>query len=117
MYEIWLVLNIVWELALDVWPWLVAVATLWLVLVAAAARMRGVPAVAGLAPAVGVGALVAALAVFLVPAMVKSSVSEVAYWVDWANLAAIAGGLGAVAVAFAWPLLHLRAGRRVATGT
>jgi hypothetical protein len=112
MYEIWLVLNIVWELALDAWPWLLAVAALWLVLVAAAARTRGVPAAAGLVPAIGVGVLVAALAVFVVPGMVRSSLSELAYWVDWANLAAIAGGLGAVAVAFAWPLLHLRAGRR-----
>ena len=26
MYEIWLMLNIVWELALSIWPWLVALA-------------------------------------------------------------------------------------------
>ena len=32
MYEIWLMLNIVWELALSIWPWLVALAVLWLVL-------------------------------------------------------------------------------------
>jgi hypothetical protein len=29
------------------------------------------------------------------------------YWVDWANLLAIALGLGALAAAFAWPLAAL----------
>lgn len=30
MYEIWLMLNIVWEIALGVWPLLLMAAVLWL---------------------------------------------------------------------------------------
>ena len=41
MYEIWLMLNIVYELALEVWPWLLALALLWLLLMARAWRRGG----------------------------------------------------------------------------
>ncbi len=112
MYEIWLVMNIVWEIALDAWPWLLAAAALWVLLVALAARGGPGPLTLGLGPAVGVGVVVALVAAVAVPGMVKSSISELAYWVDWANLAAISLGAGAAAVAFAWPLSRLRALRR-----
>lgn len=112
MYELWLATNIVWEAALDIAPMLVAGFALWLALVVMAlrggARWRGaLPLTAAL------GLVVALAAVVLIPGLTRSSLGELRYWVDWANLAAIALGVGAVAAAFAWPLL---ARRRAAGG-
>ena len=41
MYEIWLMLNIVYELALSIWPWLLALVVLWLLLMGRAWGRRG----------------------------------------------------------------------------
>ena len=55
MYEIWLVMNIVWEIALGIWSWLALAATVWLALMALAWRRpwllwrRAWPAAAGAA--------------------------------------------------------------------
>jgi hypothetical protein len=108
MYEIWLVMNILWELALDAWPLLVAAAVLWVVLMVTAARRRGAAWSRGLPGAVAVGAIVAVAAFLLVPGLTKSSLGEMRYWVDWANLVGIALAIGAVGVAFAWPLMTMR---------
>ncbi|MCU0774976.1 MAG: hypothetical protein MUC74_10865 [Ideonella sp.] len=108
MYEIWLVLNILWELARDVWPLLVGAAVLWVVLMVAAARRRGAAWGRGLPSAVAVGGVVAVAAFLLVPGLTKSSLGEMRYWVDWANLVGIALAVGAVGVAFAWPLMTMK---------
>ena len=103
MYEIWLAMNIVWEIALGAWPLLAFGALTWLVLMALAwrrpaARWRSAgPLAAGFAVAAAV------LGFLLVPAAVRSSLRELGYWVDWANLAGIALGMGVAALAFAWP--------------
>ena len=103
MYEIWLVMNILWEIALGIWPLLALAAASWLGLMVLAwrqpaARWRGMlPRAASIAVAV-------ALAGFLViPTAVRSSLQELAYWVDWANLAGMALVIGVAALAFAWP--------------
>ena len=108
MYEIWLVLNIVWEIALGVWPLLLGAAVLWSTLMLTAWRRPGTRWAAGLPLAVGVGAAVTAVAVALVPAWTRSSLSEMGYWVDWANLLAVAVGFGAAALLLAWPLSAMR---------
>ena len=107
MYEIWLTLNILWELALGAWPVVLGLALLWLVLVVVALvrRARWRPA---LLPALGLGAAVAVVAFLAVPAMTKSSLSEMGYWVDWANLLAIALAAGGVAATVVWPVLGMR---------
>ena len=101
MYEIWLALNIVFELALAnkglVIGYLVVLVVLLLAARSAAWR-RGLP----LAIAVGVLAALAAFA--LLPSLSASSFANVAYWIDWANLGAIALGLGGAAALLAWPL-------------
>ncbi len=112
MYEIWLVLNILWEIALTVWPLLVVVAIAWIVLAALAARRSPVAWRRARGIAIGVGVLAAIVAFLVVPTLTRSSLSELRYWVDWANLAAIAFGAGAVAAAFAWPAAALRASPR-----
>jgi len=108
MYEIWLVMNIVWEIALGIWPLLLAASLLWAVLMIAALRRPGARWGRGMWHALAAGGAVAALAFFLVPGWNKSSLSEMGYWVDWANLLALAAAFGAVAVAFAWPLAAMR---------
>lgn len=107
MYEIWLVLNILWEMALGVWPLLAGAALLWLLLLAAAAR-RGAGWRAALPWTVAAGALAAVAGFVLLPAWSRSSLSEMGYWVDWANLAAMACGVGAAVAVFVWPLLAMR---------
>ena len=112
MYEVWLMLNIMWELAWAVWPWLVALLALWIVfLVMACGRSR--QAWRGALPgAVALGALVAVLIFFVTPGWSQSSLSDMKYWVDWANLLGIAAGWGAAAVVLFWPLLASLRARR-----
>ena len=105
MYEIWLGLNIVFELALTVLPWLLGALAVWIALVAAA-LLRGRAHWRGTLPAsVMIGATIAALGLWLVPLMTKSSIREMGYWVDWANLIGLCAAVGGVAFAFVWPLL------------
>ncbi len=104
MYEIWLVMNIVWEIALGVWPLLaLGAAAAWLVLMVLAWR-RPMAQWRGAWPlAAGVAAAAAVIGFLVVPTTTSSSLQELAYWVDWANLASIALGIGVAALAFAWP--------------
>lgn len=108
MYEIWLALNIVWEIARAVWPGLLVAALVWLFLMALALRHRGTPWRVALAPALWLGGVVALIAFLAVPGWTRSSLGELGYWVDWLNLLAIALGIGAGATAYAWPVLALR---------
>lgn len=105
MYEIWLGLNIVFELALTVLPWLLGALAVWIALVAAA-LLRGRARWRSTLPAsVMMGATTAALGLWFVPLMTKSSIYEMGYWVDWANLVGLSTAVGAVAFTFVWPLL------------
>ncbi len=111
MYEIWLMLNIVWEIALGVWPLLLLAAVLWLALVGMAWRQHGRHWRAGVWPAVGVGVLATTLAALWLPGWTRASLSDMGDWVDWGILLALAAAIGAVAVAYAWPALAWRHGR------
>jgi len=103
-YELWLALNIVYELAL-------ANLAVLIILAIAIAFLFGVAAVKG-APAWGKGLKVGIIAgvivtiagIFFVPTMIGSSIGDVAYWVDWANLFAVSAGFGAAAAALIWPI-------------
>lgn len=108
MYEIWLVMNIVWEITLDIWPLLAVAAIAWVALMAVALRTRSLRWRPALPMSLGIAAAAAVLAFLGVPALTNSSLGELRYWVDWANLAAMAVGFGGVALAFAWPLSALR---------
>lgn len=112
MYEIWLVMNIVWELALDN---AVPVVFAAIVLVALTLNALRKPAAAwrrGLLPAVVVGVVAALLVGLSVPSLTRAALSDLAYWVDWLNLLAIAAGAGIVAAAFAWPVATMIRGAR-----
>jgi len=109
MYEIWLAMNIVYEIALGVWPLLALLLAVWVALLVAARGRLGARQVR---QALLLGALVAVALFFSVPALTQSSLSNMGYWVDWANLLAIALGLGALAAVFSVPILGLAGGRR-----
>ncbi len=104
MYEIWLALNILFELMLMYLPTVVGIAVVWLALMAIAFK-RGKPAWAkSLKPAIVVGVIVTVLGLLTIPGLTQSSLSEMGYWVDWANLFAVAAGFGAIAALLAIPL-------------
>ncbi len=112
MYEIWLMLVIVYELALSIWPWLLALAVLWLLLLMLA---RGGRWNACLPKAITLGVLLGVLIFFVTPIWNKSGLGEMKYWVDWANLLGIAAAWAVAGTLFAWPLLTwMRKSRRVA---
>ena len=108
MYEIWLVMNILWELALGIWPLLAGAGVLWLAVVMAAATRPNPQWGPALVPALGVAVAAGVLAFVAVPGLTRSSLVELRYWVDWFNLAGVAAAAGGIALAFAWPLAAMR---------
>lgn len=117
MYEIWLGLNIVFELALTALPWLGGAAAVWIALMSAALLRRHAHWREALPASLVIGATFAALAVWLVPLATRSSISEMGYWVDWANLIGLSVAVGGLAFAFVWPLLTAVSGPRNDTPT
>ncbi|MBL8327125.1 MAG: hypothetical protein JNJ89_19425 [Rubrivivax sp.] len=119
MYEIWLMLNILWETALGVWPLLAGAVLAWAALVALAWRRgrdaeartmpagRAAPPGRAWAPALGASLVVAVLAFLTLPMLTRSSLRELSYWVDWLSVAGIAAGVGLATFAFAWPAARL----------
>jgi Co/Zn/Cd efflux system component len=117
MYEIWLVLNILWELALDALPVIIGLALLWAALAWAASRRPFGTWRRALPPALAAAVLAGVMAFALVPTATRSSLSELRYWVDWANLVGIAAAAAALTLAFAWPALALLLDKRAAAAT
>ena len=104
MYEIWLTLNILYELGLQYLPVVIGTALLWLVLMAVAAAPGRAGWGAALKPAIAVAVVVTAITFFITPGMTQSSFANMGYWVDWGNLLLYAAAFGAVGGALAWPL-------------
>jgi hypothetical protein len=111
MYELWLMLNILWEIALGVWPWLLAALVVWLVLITLSLRRGGAWSTA-VRPALLIGVAALVIGFLAVPALTRSSLGELAYWVDWISLAGIAVGVGVAAMLAALPILQLLKGNR-----
>lgn len=112
MYELWLAANIAWEIALPMLPVLLVLAGVWMLITLLALRRPGSTWRARLPAALGVAVLAAVAGFLWVPGSIGSALGELRYWVDWANLAGISAGIGAVAAAFAWPLLTLAGTRK-----
>lgn len=104
MYEIWLALNIVYEIALSLWPFIAVGVGGWLVLLRVAGRRLGRHAVL---PSLTVGAAAAVLAFLALPALSRSSFDDMGYWVDWANLLGLAIASGGFVALLAFPLASL----------
>lgn len=108
MYEVWLMMNIAWEIAQGAWPWLLGAALLWSLLLGLAWSRRPVAWRASLPAALAAAGVAGGVAFVMLPGLVQSALTEMGYWVDWAMLAGLAAGAGSLALAFAWPLLSWR---------
>lgn len=105
MYEIWLAANIVYEVVLLNWPLLAGYLALWLILWIIALRRGLSGRFPPLKPVSAVWLLGTVLGMVVVPYLTHAKFSDLGYWVDWANLFAIAAGTGAAIALLAWPLL------------
>ena len=105
MYEIWLAMNIAFEIGLDLWPALLPLVLVWAVVMGI--NRQGLAQVAW-TTLLAVAVLVGVVAVLALPSLSKSSLAEMGYWVDWANLLAMAAGLGVAAAVLLWPVLAMR---------
>lgn len=106
MYEIWLGMNVMFEV-LRPWLALLGVAlALWIALMVVAKR-ESAQWRAALKPAVVVAAIATLGAVPLVPYFTNSSVLEARYWLDWMALLGISGGVGGVVLAWTWPVMAI----------
>jgi hypothetical protein len=117
MYELWLMLNIAWGIALAAWPVLALVFVAWLVLMGAALRRASVGWGRHAFWALQIGGLAAVIVFLTLPSLTRSSLRDVAYWVDWASLAGLALGAGAAAGLFALPIIALWRGAGAASSS
>jgi hypothetical protein len=105
MYEIWLALNIAWEIAATRAVLLAIVAAFLLLAWVLALRAPGARWRVAVPRAIAAGLAAALLAGLLWPALTGSSLGEIRYWVDAVSLVGLALLAGGIAGAFAWPLL------------
>ncbi len=105
MYEIWLALNIAFEVALSSWPYLLAISVLWLVMMFLARHKLDVRA---LRDAIVIGLGFAVLAFFAIPSLTHASLDNMGYWIDWAILVGFALGCGVSVGLLVLPIAGLR---------
>ena len=107
MYEIWLMLNIVWEIALGAWPLVLALLALIVAAFAAALSRREGDWRDALPAALGIALVTGVLVFATLPTLTRSSLHELKYWVDWLTLAGLAAAAAAVVATLLWPLTVL----------
>lgn len=105
MYEIWLAMNIAFEIAWDLWPALLPLALVWAVVMGI--NRKKLAQVSGSVMA-AVAVLVALAAVLALPSLSRSTLADMGYWVDWASLLGMAAGVGVAAAVLLWPVLAMR---------
>jgi len=111
MYEIWLALNIAWEILVAQATWAVPLAIVFAGLVVHALARRG-DWRGGWRWAWKSALLAGVAAAIVLPSLSGASWSDLAYVVDWVLLAVIAAAAAAVVGAIVWPLAAvLLAGR------
>ena len=103
MYEIWLAINIVWEIAVEQASWTLPLALAFVALVVLA-FVRGGDWRRGWRWAWTSGVLAALVAIAFLPSLSGAAWSDLTYVVDWAMLVATAAAVAAVVVAIVWPL-------------
>lgn len=107
MHDLWLTINIIWELVLEAGAWVPLALGAWVAAVGLALR-RGPTRRPSLKAALALGFAAAALAFVLIPGLTASSVAELRYVLDVLALLGMAVGVGVVVGLAAWPLLSLR---------
>ncbi len=111
MYEIWLIINTFYELAMANLELVVGILVAWLALMVVAGMKKTSAWGKGFMPALAVAVLVWIAGFVLVPSLTKSSFSNVTYFWDYLVVAGVAAGFAGLAAAFVWPasLLFRRA--------
>lgn len=109
MYEIWLAMNILYEVAWNYIPFVLSVAILFAVLLIYALQHQAAWRQGFKGGVIGV--IVIAIVTFLVfPYLTQSSLNNLGYWIDYLFLLQIAGAYGLVfGLGFVWPLTALAA--------
>jgi hypothetical protein len=105
IYDIWLGLNIFWEIALSKLPIILLAAFVWLILSGIALSKRPIKWCKVSRTALIPAALVTVIMFFLFPGQSHATLADMGYWVDWAVLSAVALGFGGLAFIYAVPAL------------
>ena len=108
MYEIWLMLNIAWEILLPIMPVVVVLLLVWVGLMARATFGGAANWAGGLGRALLIGVVVAVVAFFVIPGALKSNLSEMGNWAAWLTLVGLSMAAGALVAAVLWPILAAR---------
>lgn len=110
MYEIWLIINTFYELALMNLGLVVGVFVVWAGLMVVTQIKKTQPWCASVKPALLVAVLVWVVSFMLVPSMTKSSFANVTYILDYLVVAGVAAAIAGLVAVFVAPLYLL--GRR-----
>jgi hypothetical protein len=105
IYDIWLGLNIFWEIALGAFPMILLAAFIWLTLAGIALSKKPIKWCAVTLTALIPAAIVTVVMFVLFPGQSHATLADMGYWVDWAVLSTIALGFGALAFLYAIPVL------------
>jgi len=104
-YDLWLALNIFWEIALGKMQIILLAGVIWIILTTIALSKRSIHWGTVLRTALIPAGIVAVVMFVLCPGQSHASLLDMGYWVDWAVLGAVALGFGAVAFMYAVPAL------------
>ncbi len=107
MYEIWLIINTFYELALMNLTLVVVVFMLWLALMLFTGVQKEQPWSRGIKPALLVAVVVWVVSFALIPGMTKSSFANVTYIVDYMVVAGVAAAIAGLVGLFVGPLYLL----------
>jgi hypothetical protein len=112
MYEIWLAMNILYEVAWNYMPFVLSVIVLFAILLTYAIQHQAAWR-RGIKGGIVGGIVITVLTFLMFPYLTKSSLSNLGYWIDYVFLLQIAVGFGLVfGLGFVWPLTALAAARK-----
>ncbi len=107
IYEIWLGMNIMWEIALEFISYIAIAVVIWLAISFITFQKKASWFVA-FKSAFIIGIVVTVIAFFALLTLTLSLFSDMNYWLDWATLTLMAFGVGAVVFGFIWPFMALK---------
>lgn len=107
MYEIWLIINTFYELALANLGLVLSTIVVWLILMLVTQFKKSLPWGNGAKAAAVIGLVAWAIFFVMVPGLSKSSFASVNSIVDWLIVAGVAGGFACLLALFVGPIYLL----------
>ena len=107
MYEIWLIINTIYELALANLSWVLSTLVIWLMLMLVTQFSKKLPWSTGVKAAVVVGLIAWVIFFALVPSLTKSSFEYVNSVIDWLAVGGVAAAFAGLLAMFVGPLYLL----------